>query len=137
MKLIIWNKLRKLWWCIAVIVDSEFNFDPKFYNVVEVSQYEYEQCTSIDVVKVFNSSPAIVALNERGVFFFICNISNYCWLGQKMAITVHHHHSNSSHNPPSPLPSLPPLASPPSSPPTGLSPHPGTTVWDQVFQFCL
>ncbi|XP_061362263.1 cucumber peeling cupredoxin-like [Gastrolobium bilobum] len=86
----------------------EFEFDPKFYNLIQVSQYEYEHCTAFEPLKVFNNSPAILPLKEKGMLFFTCTISNYCCLGQKIAIFVH------EQNPPSPPPS-------PSQPP--ISPH--------------
>ncbi|TKY45562.1 Mavicyanin protein [Spatholobus suberectus] len=67
-----------------------------------VSQQEYEHCTSLEPLRIFNSSPVILPLKERGVLFFICSISNYCCLGQKVVISVH---ERSLENPPSPSPS--------------------------------
>ena len=90
---------------------SEFNFDARFYNLIQVSSQEYKDCTSFNPVNVFNSSPTVVSLNESGDFYFMCNHSNYCCLGQKIAITVH---ECSGKIPPSPSPSA--LPSPSSSP---------------------
>ena len=83
-------------------VNTEFKFDDKFYNLIQVSQKEYQHCTSLEPLRIFNSSPVILPLRERGVMFFICNIPNYCCLGQKIVISVH---EGSIEKPPSPSPS--------------------------------
>ncbi|XP_057426419.1 early nodulin-55-1-like [Lotus japonicus] len=82
----------------------------------QVSQSEYEHCTSLEPVKVFHSSPVIIPLKEKGVYFFTCSILNYCCLGQKIIISVH---ENSPQNPPTPSPPISqvPSISPQSSPP--------------------
>ncbi|MED6109742.1 hypothetical protein PIB30_036391 [Stylosanthes scabra] len=95
----------------------EFNFDPKFYNLMEVTQYEYEHCTSMEPLKVFNTTPAIIQLNQRGSIFFVCSISNYCCLGQKLAVAVHQRNQT---KPPSPSPSrISPPSQAPAPPPNG------------------
>ncbi|CAJ1976599.1 unnamed protein product [Sphenostylis stenocarpa] len=108
----------------------EFLFDDKFYNLIQVSQQEYEHCTSLEPLRIFNSSPVILPLKEKGVLFFTCSISNYCCLGQKIAISVH---EGSSQNPPSPSPSpspsplpsqVPIIISPPQLSPNGSAPQP-------------
>ncbi|RYR37911.1 hypothetical protein HN873_029922 [Arachis hypogaea] len=102
-----------------------FNFDPKFYNLMEVSEYEYEHCTSMEPLKVFNSSPAIIQLNQNASFFFVCTIANYCCLGQKLAVSVHQRTHNNKPPSPSPSPSPSPLPShapPPPTPPLPLPP---------------
>ncbi|XP_027364632.1 classical arabinogalactan protein 10-like [Abrus precatorius] len=73
-------------------------------------------------------------MKERGVYFFICSISNYCCLGQKIAISVH---ERAPENPPplppsslspspSPSPSQVPITSPQLSP-KGSAPQPHGT----------
>ncbi|ESW16208.1 hypothetical protein PHAVU_007G137400 [Phaseolus vulgaris] len=102
----------------------EFQFDDKFYNLIQVSQQEYEHCTSLQPLRIFNSSPVILPLKERGELFFTCSISNYCCLGQKIMISVH---EGSSQNPPSPSPSpsqVPIIISPPQLSPNGSAPQP-------------
>ncbi|RDX95977.1 hypothetical protein CR513_21426, partial [Mucuna pruriens] len=104
----------------------EFKFNDKFYNLVQVSQQEYDHCTSLEPLRIFNSSPVILPLKERGVLFFICSISNYCCLGQKIVISVHEHVPPSQNPPsasPSPSPSQVPTISP-QLPPNGSSPQP-------------
>lgn len=96
-----------------------FNFDTKYYNLVQVTQQEYKDCTSTDPLKFFNSSPAIIPLTQKGDIYFICNISNNCCLGQKIAVTVH---DCSPQNPPSPSPSRAPIL--PLLPPKGSAPPP-------------
>lgn len=95
-------------------VNTEFKFDDKFYNLIQVSQKEYEHCTSLEPLRIFNTSPVILPLRERGVMFFICNIPNYCCLGQKIVISVH---KDSLEKTPSPSPSQVPIT---------ISPHPSS-----------
>ncbi|KAF4401209.1 hypothetical protein G4B88_014050 [Cannabis sativa] len=88
-----------------------FDFETGRYNVIQVTRQEYESCTSWSPIKIYYEGPAIVPLTQQGVLYFICNLSNYCNLGQKIAITVH---DCPKTNPPSPAPTIP--ASPPPSP---------------------
>ncbi|XP_029128540.1 early nodulin-55-1-like [Cajanus cajan] len=92
---------------------KEFKFDDKFYNLIQVSQQEYEHCTSLEPLRIFNSSPVILPLKERGVLYFTCSISNYCCLGQKIVIYVHDR----------PLPPPPPQSPSPSQAPITISPQ--------------
>ncbi|XP_059669094.1 blue copper protein-like [Cornus florida] len=62
--------------------------NPNFTNVMQVSAREYESCTADYAFRTFTSGPATVPLIEKGVFYFVCSVSNYCTLGQKVAITV-------------------------------------------------
>ncbi|CAN0915097.1 unnamed protein product [Linum grandiflorum] len=81
-----------------------FEFGMELFNVVQVMRNDYESCIGDSPLKVFRSSPAIVELTYKGVFYYICNVSNYCDLGQKVSIVVLQR----------PLPpSAPPIASPP------------------------
>ncbi|XP_019427145.1 PREDICTED: cucumber peeling cupredoxin-like [Lupinus angustifolius] len=108
----------------------EFHFYPKFYNLVQVRQDDYDHCTTLEPVKIFNNSPAIIPLKEKGNLFFTCTISNYCSLGQKVAITVHENIPPCSPLPPLPTPSPPPpppptpTPSPPPLPTPSISPVP-------------
>ncbi|CAI9773078.1 unnamed protein product [Fraxinus pennsylvanica] len=65
-----------------------FDFDSPFYNVIEVSRGEWESCTANQPYKAFMEGPATVPLMQKGVFYFICNVSNYCALGLKFSVTV-------------------------------------------------
>ncbi|KAM6600506.1 hypothetical protein CsatA_020115 [Cannabis sativa] len=102
-----------------------FDFETGRYNVIQVTRQEYESCTSWSPIKIYYEGPAIVPLTQPGVLYFICNLSNYCNLGQKIAITVH---DCPITNPPSPAPAIPAPPSPaPStvrSPPSSPSPPP-------------
>ncbi|KAL5568665.1 hypothetical protein UlMin_025240 [Ulmus minor] len=89
-----------------------FKFDTGRYNVIQVSGQEYRRCTTFNPFRIINEGPAIIPLTEIGVFYFVCNISTYCNLGQKVDVTVH----DCSEETPPPPP-LPPLAVPPQSPP--------------------
>lgn len=59
-----------------------------FYNVVQVSRREYEDCTAEDAFRTFHAGPAVVPLDAGGVRYFICTVGNYCTLGVKLYVTV-------------------------------------------------
>ena len=89
--------------------------------MIQVTRQEYESCTSWSPIRIINGGPAIIPLTEQGFFYFICNFSNYCSLGQKIAITVHEYCREAYPPAPAPTPALPPSPAPmiitPSSPP--------------------
>ncbi|CAB4299162.1 unnamed protein product [Prunus armeniaca] len=95
-----------------------FDFEAGRFNVLQVTKKEYDSCTAYKPLKVFNSGPVNIPLREKGVFYYMCNISNYCSLGQKISIAVNECPCAT----PSPSPSSPPRASPPPVPPSS-SPH--------------
>lgn len=100
--------------CIVFSFHAVFDFETGRYDVIQVSRQDYESCTSLSPLKIFYGGPAIIQLHEQGVFYFICNFSNYCDLGQKIAITVH---DCRQVFPPSPSPSPVSTIIPPSLPP--------------------
>ncbi|XP_073120887.1 mavicyanin-like [Henckelia pumila] len=65
-----------------------FDFDSGFYDVIQVSRGEYDSCWTNQPYKAFVDGPAAIDLTEKGVFYFICNVSNYCRLGQKVCVIV-------------------------------------------------
>ncbi|KAA8534601.1 hypothetical protein F0562_032140 [Nyssa sinensis] len=79
-----------------------FDFDSELHNVMQVSRREFDTCTASHPYKAFTVGPVIVPLIEQGVFYFICSVSKYCALGQKLAVTVHQRSPNSA---PTSLPS--------------------------------
>ncbi|KAK6233771.1 hypothetical protein QUC31_006177 [Theobroma cacao] len=90
-----------------------FDFELGFYNIIQVPRIDYKDCIANNPIKVLNTGPAIVLLTDPGVLYFICNISNYCDLGQKVSITVQKQYTNLSPTPsPSPSPSSMPSAPP-------------------------
>ncbi|KAL5800517.1 hypothetical protein ACOSQ4_033401 [Xanthoceras sorbifolium] len=113
-----------------------FDFETEFSNLIEVAPLDYQSCTANNPIKIISSGPATILLKEAGVFYFLCNLSNYCELGQKICIIVQDRHANFPPTPtPSPLPVVtPPVLSPipvptapsplPVTPPTVLSPEP-------------
>lgn len=97
-----------------------FDFETGVNNVIQVSRQEYQRCTACNPYKVFNNGPAIVPLNQIGVFYFISNFSNNCALGIKVSVKVHACSDKSPLTPlpsPSPSPSPSPRSSTPASSP--------------------
>ncbi|KAK6137746.1 hypothetical protein DH2020_028498 [Rehmannia glutinosa] len=105
-----------------------FDFDSGLYDVIQVSRGEFDSCTGNQAFKAFMDGPAIFALSRKGVFYFICNVSNYCDLGQKVSVIVdHQNYSMDSSGPsPSPLPDFRPQTPPATSPFSSQSPDHGT-----------
>ncbi|KAK9912123.1 hypothetical protein M0R45_035997 [Rubus argutus] len=60
-----------------------FNFEGGLSNVVQVTKQDYERCTAYKPLKIFNNDQANFTLLEKGVFYFISNVSNYCSLGRR------------------------------------------------------
>ncbi|EEF47929.1 cucumber peeling cupredoxin [Ricinus communis] len=98
-----------------------FDFESELSNVIQVPKQDYENCITHNPSKILTVGPAIIVLNEEGVFYYICNISNYCDLGQKLTIVVHKH---SIDYPPTPSPSPSPLPLPPPHVLPSLAPEP-------------
>ncbi|KAL8518213.1 hypothetical protein ACS0TY_009546 [Phlomoides rotata] len=75
-----------------------FDFDSGLYNVIQVSRGEFDDCTGNQPYEAAMDGPAILPLSLKGVFYYVCNVSNYCALGLKS------YHSGTSS--PSPLPNF-------------------------------
>ncbi|CAK9180952.1 unnamed protein product [Ilex paraguariensis] len=88
---------------------ADFDFEFEFHNVMQVSRREYDSCTANQPFKAFTDGPAIVNLIEEGISYFICSVSNYCYLGQKFSVIVHENTPSSAPNS-SPLPSSVPIS---------------------------
>ncbi|KAJ4849630.1 hypothetical protein Tsubulata_017739 [Turnera subulata] len=108
-----------------------FEFDSEFFNVLQVPRLDYDSCTTFNPMKILTVGPATVTLSEAGVFYYICNISNYCHLGQKVSVVVH---KRSMNYPPSPSPSssAPPESGRPSRP--SLAPESSRGGWTNASQ---
>ncbi|CAI0449290.1 unnamed protein product [Linum tenue] len=109
------------------------------FNVVQVLRHDFESCISNAPLQVFTIGPAVVELSHAGVFYYICNVSNYCDLGLRVAVVVHQRPptappliipsspaplppaTTAPHPPASPLPVTPASPSPP--PPSPVPPH--------------
>ncbi|CAN1844461.1 G-type lectin S-receptor-like serine/threonine-protein kinase At2g19130 [Linum perenne] len=93
-----------------------FEFGIELFNVIQVMRNDYESCIADAPLKVYRSSPAVIELTYKGAFYYICNVSNYCDLGQKVSIVVFQRPPSSA---PMPSPSSPlPSGSPPPPPPS-------------------
>ncbi|KAL6129587.1 hypothetical protein ACLB2K_072937 [Fragaria x ananassa] len=95
-----------------------FNFEGGLSNVVQVTKQDYESCTVASAYKpfqIFNNGPANFTLLDKGVLYFITNVSNYCSLGQKISVSVHECACPVNEPPSAPSVSPPPAAVPPSS----------------------
>ncbi|CAM8980909.1 unnamed protein product [Rhodiola kirilowii] len=75
--------------CAFMVGDSLiFEFDSQYYDLIQVSGREHEDCTSSNPFRTFGVSPAVIKFVEEGVFYFTSSIGNYCLLGLRVAVTV-------------------------------------------------
>jgi hypothetical protein len=65
-----------------------FRFPIGFYDVVQVSRREYEDCTADDPYSNFRVPPAVVPLDYKGMRYYVCSVGNYCKLGMKFHVTI-------------------------------------------------
>uniref|UniRef100_A0A7N0TML8 Phytocyanin domain-containing protein n=1 Tax=Kalanchoe fedtschenkoi TaxID=63787 RepID=A0A7N0TML8_KALFE len=65
-----------------------FQFDSQYYDLIQVSAREHEDCTPGNPYRRFGVSPAVVKFVEEGVFYFTSSVGNYCFLGLRVAVTV-------------------------------------------------
>ncbi|KAJ0982623.1 hypothetical protein J5N97_010878 [Dioscorea zingiberensis] len=65
-----------------------FKFETGFYNVLQVSRREYEDCKAENYFRAYFVGPATVSLTGEGMYYFITNFGNYCLLGQKVFVSV-------------------------------------------------
>ncbi|CAI0549665.1 unnamed protein product [Linum tenue] len=118
-----------------------FQFATELFNVVQVLRHDFESCIANAPLQVFTIGPAVVELSHAGVFYYICNVSNYCDLGLRLAVVVHQRPPAAppliipsspaspprfSPPPPPPVPPHAPISQP--SPYPGLAPEPAGDV---------
>ncbi|KAL8051520.1 hypothetical protein ABFS82_06G151200 [Erythranthe guttata] len=65
-----------------------FDFDSGLYNVIQVPRGEFDSCIGDQPLDAFMEGPAAVSLPRKGVYYFVCNVSNYCELGVKVSVVV-------------------------------------------------
>ncbi|KAL0425738.1 UNVERIFIED_CONTAM: hypothetical protein Sradi_1108600 [Sesamum radiatum] len=103
----------------AVGDSLSFTYDGT-HAVEEVTQSDYQSCSSSNPVNAFPPSPTTVPLTATGTRYFICPRSNHCSQGMKLAVTVSAGGSSpppsggASPSPPSGSPATP--GTPPSTP---------------------
>ncbi|CAN6287401.1 unnamed protein product [Urochloa humidicola] len=65
-----------------------FRFETGFYDVVQVGRREFDECTADDPYQIYRDGPAAVALDAKGVRYYVCTVGNYCSLGVKIYVIV-------------------------------------------------
>ncbi|XP_057969299.1 umecyanin-like [Malania oleifera] len=65
-----------------------FPFRIGMYNVLEVSEKDFNACTQDNVVEMYYKGPTIVSLNKTGGHFFYSGVGLQCEIGLKLAINV-------------------------------------------------
>ncbi|GFP88838.1 mavicyanin [Phtheirospermum japonicum] len=81
-----------------------FDFDSGLYNVIQVSRGEFDSCSGNQPLNALMDGPAVFPLWRKGVFYFVCNVSDYCWLGLKVSVIVDDEEEEGSRGSPSPSP---------------------------------
>nr|XP_008355123.3 receptor-like protein kinase FERONIA [Malus domestica] len=75
-----------------------FNFITGVHNVVQVTKASFHSCNEEERIgSSLTTGPTNITLTSAGDHYYICNFSNHCQVGMKLAVTV------SSASPESPL----------------------------------
>jgi hypothetical protein len=69
-------------------VTAAFRYQKGTYNVFEVNQTGYDNCTMDGVAGNWTSGKDFIPLPEARRYYFICG-SGFCLQGMKITITVH------------------------------------------------
>lgn len=56
--------------------------------MIQVSRGAFDDCSGDQPYEAIMDGPAILPLSLKGVFYYICNVSNYCALGLKLSVVV-------------------------------------------------
>ncbi|XP_028780549.1 basic blue protein-like [Neltuma alba] len=79
-----------------------FNFDKRYFNVLEVNETSYENCRDEGFVKnLTRGGRDVVQLTEARTHYYLSS-GGYCFQGMKVAVTVQHGHREAA---PAPSPS--------------------------------
>ncbi|XP_010522318.1 PREDICTED: uclacyanin 1 [Tarenaya hassleriana] len=109
-----------------------FAYPSAFHDVVEVSKPEFDNCQAIKPLVTFSNGNTVVPLTSPGKRYFICGMPGHCTQGMKLEVNVLPTANAVTPLPnasPQPLPNagnaiLPPIASPPSTLLSVVSPQP-------------
>lgn len=66
-----------------------FNFDKRYYNVLEVNKTSYENCNDQGFIKnITRGGRDVYQLTEARPYYFLSG-GGYCWHGMKLYLIVH------------------------------------------------
>ena len=89
--------MRNIYYVCAV-----FNFDKRYFNVLEVNKTNYENCRDQEFLKnITRGGRDVVQLTEARTYYYLSS-GGYCFQGMKVAVTVQHGHREEA---PAPSPS--------------------------------
>ncbi|XP_078176289.1 stellacyanin-like [Carex rostrata] len=105
-----------------------FSYSSSQHDVLEVTQANFDSCTSSNPIATHNDGNTVVTLSAVGTRYFICGITGHCLGGMKVQInavsgtTPSPAPTSGGPTPPSSVPSTPGSTSPTTSPPGGSTP---------------
>ncbi|KAJ9549308.1 hypothetical protein OSB04_021851 [Centaurea solstitialis] len=110
-----------------------FSYAPN-HNVLEVSEADYDSCSTSNAISTNALTPTTIALKEAGSRYFICGTPGHCDQGMKVTIkTVASSSSSPSPTTTTPSPSTtPPTTTTPSSTPPASTTSPPTSSSDDT-----
>lgn len=81
------------WFCLLIkilefVCGTAFRYQKNQYNVFEVNQTGYDNCTTESAVGNWSSGKDFVPLNEAKRYYFICG-NGQCYSGMKVSVLVH------------------------------------------------
>ncbi|KAL0414145.1 UNVERIFIED_CONTAM: hypothetical protein Sradi_1616200 [Sesamum radiatum] len=78
-----------------------FNYDPTKFDVVEVSQQDYNTCNANSPISKYNSGNDELDIITPGIFYYICSDSNMCQQ-DRLKVTIKIDKEKSTPSPPFP-----------------------------------
>merc|ERR1739840_50388 len=80
-----------------------FPFRSGVYNIMEVSEEDFYNCTQKNVSNWYPKGPTIIELTEPGKHYYYCGVGRHCEAGQKLSIDVSATPALDTYNTASPL----------------------------------
>ncbi|XP_040997855.1 early nodulin-like protein 1 [Juglans microcarpa x Juglans regia] len=65
-----------------------WNYDPSKDSVLQVSEKDYESCSTSSPIAIYKDGSSKVKLDRSGPFYFISGVEGHCEKGQKLATVV-------------------------------------------------
>ncbi|EFJ27734.1 hypothetical protein SELMODRAFT_27981, partial [Selaginella moellendorffii] len=79
-----WSKQQN----VRVNDTLRFKYNSQRHDVLEVSEDDYDRCSSASPIQSFNNGDTSIAMTRPGSWYFLCGFPNHCQGGQKLSIDV-------------------------------------------------
>ncbi|KDP28869.1 hypothetical protein JCGZ_14640 [Jatropha curcas] len=105
-----------------------FNYDGSTHKVDEVSQSDYNSCSSSNAIESHDDGSTTIKLSKTGTIYFICPTAGHCSGGMKLAVNVVAASTTPGTSPTTPAPAPPSGSTTPSGSNTPAAETPSNTT---------